>query len=163
MFILKETHRRCNPHAPYVDAAGTRYPRMPAELYEEIAEPAAPEDYSADTYYRTESDDAPYVIYTKKSDEEIMALMVQRYEQALDGHLDSVAKQYSYNDRFTFALRAGYAGPWQAEGIAFAQWMDTCNADAFTLIQKVIAGEVPAPTIEEFIGGLPEFNPVPSE
>lgn len=127
-----------------------------------VEEPEAPEDYSPDTYHRTEQDDAPYVVYTRKSDEEIMALMVQRYEQALDNHLDAVAKQYRYNDRFTFALRAGYAGPWQADGVAFAQWMDTCNASAFALMEQVLSGDAPAPTVEEFIAGLPEFSVEPN-
>lgn len=82
MFISKQTQRRVNPLAPYTAEDGTRYPTMPAELYEEIAEPAAPADFSDETYYRTEQDDAPYVVYTKKSDEQIAQLMQSKTNAA---------------------------------------------------------------------------------
>ena len=38
---------------------------------QEVQEPVAPEDYSDKLYYRTEQDEAPYVVYTRKSDEQI--------------------------------------------------------------------------------------------
>lgn len=84
---------------------------------------------------------------------------IARYEAALDAHLDSVARQYRYDNRFTFALRAAYAGPWQSEGIAFAQWMDTCNAQSFALLQDVLAGQAALPSLADFIDDLPEFAP----
>lgn len=155
--IFKDTKKRANPFASYTAPDGTRYPRIPTELLEEVPEPAAPEDYSEDLYYRTEQDDYPYIAYTRKSDEQIMKTLLQKYERALDEHLDSVAKQYRYNDRFTFALRAGYPGPWQAEGIAFAQWMDSVNHNAFQLLISVQEGSTPALSIEEFISNIPPF------
>jgi len=82
---------------------------------------------------------------------------IAKYEAALDAHLDSVAQQHRYRDRVTFSLRAGYPGPYQAEGIAFAQWMDACNVQAFTLLGKVLAHTAQLPTIEDFIAGLPVF------
>lgn len=72
MFI--KDNKRCNPYAPYTDEQGTTYPRMPEHLYSEIPDPTPPEDYSDETYYRTEQDDAPYVIYTKKSQDQLDAL-----------------------------------------------------------------------------------------
>jgi hypothetical protein len=84
---------------------------------------------------------------------------IVKYESALDAHLDAVAKQYRYDTRFTFALRAAYPGPWQAEGIAFAQWMDACNIQAFTLLQQVLAGQAALPSLADFIASLPEFKP----
>lgn len=83
--------------------------------------------------------------------------IIARYEAALDSKLDSVARMYRYDNRFTFALRAAYAGPWHDEAVTFATWMDTCNAQAYTLLQNVIAGNEEIPTIEVFIAGLPEF------
>ena len=83
--------------------------------------------------------------------------IIAKYESALDSHLDNVAKQYRYQDRFSFAVRAGYVGPYQAEAVAFAQWMDQCNVQSFALLSDVLAGNSELPTIEEFIGGLPEF------
>ena len=42
-------------------------------------------------------------------------------------------------------LRAGYPGTFQAEGIAFAAWMDQCNALAYNLLAEVVAGTRPLP------------------
>lgn len=79
--VLKSNQKRCNPHASYVDAEGTRHTKIPADLYTEIPEPAAPDDYSTDYYYRTEQDDTPYVIYTRKSDEQIAQINQAKAKQ----------------------------------------------------------------------------------
>lgn len=91
--------------------------------------------------------------YPAKSSTEIIA----DYEAALDAHLDMVAQQHRYNDRLTFALRSGYPNPWQADGIKFGTWMDSCNAQAFALLESVLAGETELPSKEDFIASLPEF------
>ena len=83
--------------------------------------------------------------------------LVAQYESALDSYLDAVASAHRYNDRFTFALRAGYSGPYQSEGAAFALWMDTCNVQAFALLGDVLSGEAELPTVDDFIAALPEF------
>ena len=83
--------------------------------------------------------------------------LVKVYEKALDDHMDAVARSHRYNDRFTFALRAGYPGPFHDEGIAFAQWMDALNADAYALLAAVQAGTAELPSVEEFIAGFDEF------
>lgn len=71
MFIFKDTKLRANAYAPYVDSEGTQHLRIPLELLEEIPDPVPPEDFSQDLYYVTEQDAAPYVVFTKKSDEQI--------------------------------------------------------------------------------------------
>jgi hypothetical protein len=71
MFIFKSNQKRANPYAPYTSPDGVRYAQIPLDLLDEIADPTPPADYSDDTYYRTEQDDAPYVVYTKKSDEQL--------------------------------------------------------------------------------------------
>lgn len=83
--------------------------------------------------------------------------LVKVYEKALDDHMDTVARSHRYNDRFTFALRAGYPGPFHDEGIAFAQWMDSLNADAYALLAAVEAGTAELPSVEEFVAGFDEF------
>ena len=84
MFIFKDTKKRANIYAPYTSPDGTRYSRIPKELLEEIPEPTPPADYSEDTYYRTEQSDPPYVSYTKKSDEQILAVRKQKISQKRD-------------------------------------------------------------------------------
>ena len=83
--------------------------------------------------------------------------LIAEYEAALDTHLDAVAKQHRYRDRVTFAMRAGYPGPWQAEGAAFGTWMDSCNQVAYALMNAVMLGDADLPTKEEFIAALPAF------
>ena len=81
------------------------------------------------------------------------------FEAALDAHLDAVAKARRYTSRFTCALRAGYDGPFRAEGQAFASWMDTCNATAYALMAEVQAGTRPLPaTTQELIDTLPAME-----
>lgn len=84
--------------------------------------------------------------------------IVRQYEITLDRHLDAVAKSHRYDNRFTFVARAGYPGPWQADGIAFGTWMDTCNEQAYMLLQNVLAGTAELPTIEDFIAALPPHD-----
>lgn len=155
MFIRKDTQKRCNPYAPYTDEQGTRYNQMPAELYEEIADTAPPADYSDDFYYRTEQDDAPYVVYTRKSDEQIQQVMLKKFISAMESKYDAVAQEKHYDNRYTCALRAGYSGPFQAEGQSFASWMDACNAYGYQEMAKVIGGTRPMPTVEELLSELP--------
>lgn len=91
------------------------------------------------------------------------AALIKQYEDALDTHLDAVAKQHRYDSRFTFALRAGYPGPYHAEGVAYAQWMDACNVRSFALMRQVLAGQAQMPTLAAFIDALPPFVPPVAE
>lgn len=82
---------------------------------------------------------------------------IARYEAALDAHLDATARMHRYDNRFTFALRAAYPGPWHADGVAFASWMDACNAQAYALLQSVMLGEAQMPSIADFLAAFPPF------
>lgn len=95
MFIFKSNQKRANHNATYESADGTRYPRIPAELLDEIPEPAPPADYSDELYYRTEQEDAPYVIYTRKSDEQLQQIADSKAKQDAKHHLE--ATDYLFN------------------------------------------------------------------
>lgn len=71
---------------------------------------------------------------------------IEVFDAALVAHLDATARERRYDNRITCALRAGYPGPFQAEGIAFASWMDQCNALAYQLLAEVVAGTRPLPS-----------------
>lgn len=74
------------------------------------------------------------------------------FDAALTAHLDATAQARQYDNRITCALRAGYPGPFQAEGKAFAVWMDRQNAFAHQLLSEVQSGRTPQPkSVEEFI------------
>ena len=79
---------------------------------------------------------ATYVPPAPPSIEEQIAV----FDAALVAHLDATARERRYDNRITCAMRAGYPGPFQAEGIAFASWMDQCNSLAYNLLAEVVAG-----------------------
>lgn len=81
--------------------------------------------------------------------------IVAGFVAAMEAHYDAVARVKNYDNRFTCALRAGYAGPFQSEGQAFAIWMDGCNALAYSVLAEVQAGTRSQPTVAEFIAMLP--------
>lgn len=83
--------------------------------------------------------------------------VVAAYTAALESHYDATAQAKKYDNRLTCGLRAGYAGPFQAEGTAFAVWMDTSNAYAYEQFDLVELGERELPTIDEMIAELPEM------
>jgi hypothetical protein len=82
---------------------------------------------------------------------------IARYTAALDAHINATAAMYGWDNRITFALRAAFPNRWQAQAIAFGVWMDECNAQGYDLLDAVIAGDVPQPTVAEYIAGLPAF------
>jgi len=70
MFIWKATQLRCNPYAPYKDEQGTQHTKVPPELYEEIPDPVRGND---EIEYTQEINEAPYIVITPKSQEQIDA------------------------------------------------------------------------------------------
>ena len=65
--------------------------------------------------------------------------------QGMTALFDATAQARNYDNCVTCALRAGYPGPFHDEGVAFATWMDTQNAKAYTLLAQVKAGAIPMP------------------
>jgi len=79
----------------------------------------------------------------------------KRLERAVELHMDTVAASKGYDDRKTCALRAGYPGPWQAEGQAFGEWMDACWVYCYQVQADVLASVRPLPTEAELIAEFP--------
>ena len=65
--------------------------------------------------------------------------------KAMEQLFDTTAQSRHYDNRITCALRAGYTGPFQAEGVAFATWMDYQNAKGYAMLAQVQAGTMPMP------------------
>lgn len=81
--------------------------------------------------------------------------MVAEITKAMDALFDVTAQSKHYDNRITCTLRAGYPGPFQAEGIAFASWMDAQNAKAYQMLARVEDGTMPMPaTIDEALSLL---------
>lgn len=81
--------------------------------------------------------------------------LLQQFIAAMEHHYDLVAQRKQYDNRLTCALRAGYPGPFQAEGQAFAVWMDNCNLYGYQEMDKVLNGQRPMPTVSGLIAELP--------
>lgn len=105
-----------------------------------------------------------YVITPRNmTDEERDARLLGRFTRALNEHMDTTAQQRRYDNRITCSLRAGYPSIFQQEGLAFATWMDACNATAYQIWAQVKAGQRPVPeSVEAFIALLPAMEWPPS-
>lgn len=118
-----------------------------------------------DDRYRCDDTDLPFTVVGKgvivdastitwpsnsipPTETEIIAAMEELFEKT--------ANSKRYKNKITCALRAGYPGPFQAEGMAFASWMDSCNALAYQMQAEIKAGTRSMPqTIEEALSYLP--------
>ena len=77
---------------------------------------------------------------------------------AMESLFDATAQSMRYDNRITCALRAGYVGPFQAEGLAFATWMDASNAAAYQMLAQVQAGTMAMPaTTADALALLPSM------
>lgn len=83
--------------------------------------------------------------------EEVRAQLVQ----AVQDHLDATARADDWDSIYTAALRAAFPGPWQAKGIAYAQWMDACWQKCHEVEAAVAVGQRAVPTPEDLIAELP--------
>ena len=102
---------------------------------------------------------ASYELLDKNAEElaEEAAQTLKQMEKALDAYIDSVAREKRYDNRITATMRAGYLNPWQQEGLAFGQWMDSCYVKAHEILAEVYAGTRAIPTAEELIAEMPEM------
>lgn len=86
-------------------------------------------------------------------------LTVADFDRALTRHFDAVAQSQNFESRITCALRAGYPGPYQSKGIAFARWMDDCNVYASAqLLSWQTGGRLAPASLEAFISELPTIT-----
>ena len=97
---------------------------------------------------------ATYVPPPPPTPEELLAA----YTAELEALYDAVARERRYDNRLTCALRAGYPGPFQAEGLAYAQWMDACNELGYQIMAEVLGGQRPLPAVPEFLALLPSME-----
>ncbi len=84
--------------------------------------------------------------------------IMSEYENALANLFNSKAKEKNYDNYITCSLRAGYSGPYQQEGIAFAQWMDNCNFTGYQILNDVESGIRTIPSIPDFLAEMPTFD-----
>jgi hypothetical protein len=81
--------------------------------------------------------------------------IIANLDRVLVNHLHTKARERNYDSIHTAALRAGYPGPFHDEGVAYATWMDACNATAYQIMADVQAGLRAIPTGAELIAEMP--------
>jgi hypothetical protein len=78
-------------------------------------------------------------------------------ESAIETHMDQVAQAKRYDNRDSCRLYAGYQNPFQAEAIAYGQWVANCWLASNAAQADVLAGLRTIPTPEEAVLELPEM------
>lgn len=79
-------------------------------------------------------------------------------ESSITQMLNEAAHSKGYDSIHTAALRASLPNsPFNAEGIAFGEWMDACFAKAYSMLGEWQAGNMAEPTIEEVLLQMPEL------
>ena len=156
IYIDNDTKLRVNIYYTYKGFSKLDTPEIRAKAgVIEIPDPTPPEDYSEDTHYRTEQDAAPYVIYTRKSDEQILQIMREKLTAAVQGHLDLAAQNKGYDNIVSACSYAGYENVFQAEAIRFGKWRADVWLYCYGELAKVVTGDRPMPTADEIIAELP--------
>jgi hypothetical protein len=103
--------------------------------------------------------DTSCIITAEQKAAEARTAQLAAYKAAFDAHLDAVAQQRQYDNRLTIAAYLGSTNPqWSAEAQAFIAWRDAALAYMFEQLAAVEGGEIEAPTIAEFIAGLPSIG-----
>lgn len=86
----------------------TMFPNtMSAMGITEVEEPTPPEDYSADRYYRLEVQDAPYVVYEPKSEEQIRQAELARIPEITPWQMRKALNQLGLREQVETAVAAG--------------------------------------------------------
>jgi hypothetical protein len=80
---------------------------------------------------------------------------IAEFTQAVQAYLNEAAQAKGYDDIRSAALRAGYPGPFHAEGVLFAGWMDDCWAACYAILADVKAGSTVKPSAPELLTQLP--------
>lgn len=140
-----ESFRLAHPNTSFGDLYDQAYRESIGLFDVDVSIPFHDEELQKATPSEVVCSDGRYILGYVISDraltsEQRMAILMRRFELALDTHLDSTAQQRRYDSRVTCALRAGYPGPFRAEGEAFASWMDQCNTTAYALLADVQRG-----------------------
>jgi len=143
-------NRRINVAAPYTDPATgekgidlTRPENRARFGVTEIADPAPPAGYSGNFYYRTEQDDAPYVVYTPKSEEQIRDVLKAKVKALRDQkETEGFAfngKVFDSDERSVLRItQAAFAA--QVVGPTFTIDWTTADGSLMTLNQAAMLG-----------------------
>lgn len=102
--------------------------------------------------------DASIISTAAQREAEAVASSVEAFRLAIQAHVDAQAQGRRYDNGNSLASYVASTNPeWAAEAQAFVAWRDAVWFYAYTELDAVMAGEREQPTIEDFIGELPEI------
>ncbi|WP_313613395.1 hypothetical protein [Agrobacterium sp.] len=81
------------------------------------------------------------------------------YEAAIQTLVDATATERKFRDGVTVASYVNSTNTqWAAEAIAFVAWRDGVWAYAYSELDKVVTGQRPQPTVDEFLAEIDPIN-----
>lgn len=81
-----------------------------------------------------------------------------RYEQAVQAHMDAVARQHGYDNILSACSYAGVDNPYRADSEAFIGWRGTAWAYCYQALNEMLVGVRPQPTVAELLAELPPIG-----
>lgn len=84
-----------------------------------------------------------------------LAQRIEVLESALAAHINAACSMRRWDSIDTAARRAGYPGKWQTEGIAWAQWCDSCWDKSIEIMTAVLTQGAPEPNLAAFLAAMP--------
>jgi hypothetical protein len=84
---------------------------------------------------------------------------INQFKVAIQAHIDATAQSKDYDDAKSLATYVNSTIPqWAAEAQVFVAWRDAVWAYALAELNKVLNGQRPQPTVEEFLTELPKIE-----
>lgn len=85
--------------------------------------------------------------------------MVDAYTKALEKAIDDKAAERSYSSAISCAsYKDSTNAQWSAEAVAFIVWRDNCYEYSYDYLAQAQGGQIPNPSIDNFIAGLPAME-----
>ncbi len=94
----------------------------------------------------------------KPSPEEIIKEQQTAFNNAIQTHLDTKAKEFRYDNMMSARSYAGYTNPFQAEAKKLAIWASNCWVKAGEIESAVQGGDRDMPSIDEVLAELPVYE-----
>lgn len=107
----------------------------------------------------TQAEIDDYNARTTAWESQATARQIINYKTALQTILDSKAQEKQYDNSYCCATYTNSTNlTWKAEADAFIAWRDSCWAYCIDIEADVVAEQIQAPTLEDFIANIPTFD-----
>lgn len=100
--------------------------------------------------------DPAIIITAEQKAEKLRMETMGAFEQAIQEHIDSTARDMMFRDGVTLASYVASANAaWAGQAQAFVAWRDAVWVYAYAELAKALSGEREIPTIDAFLSELP--------